>query len=383
MSSLLFDDHPLMCSPQLAAVFGNAEEAIILQQIHYWLKQTNYVQEDGHRWIYNSMADWLKQFPWIKQRKRLTKYFNDLEDRNLILVGNFNKSKFDKTKWYRINYDELNRLNDRMGQNDTIDKPKTDNRVSQNDTTNGSKQPNGVGQNNTTYTRDYTETTSDTDNDIDNARDAEISAINGLGQEVTPSIAQKSWTYYQEMWGGFPDEDLRKDLATYAAEFGDELVLWLLSYARQKGVPSRNVPNYLKTGTERFRAQKVTTVAEAEQKAQEHRDRMDRKYGNHKPYKKKKQRVEKLPDWAKDQHPQQDQESHDSNDHHGDDSQSAAKTKASPAQLAETQRLMAKLREKNKKHQQEVAETEDQRIQQTRDEGRDTNGLADLLHSNG
>lgn len=386
MSSLLFDDHPLMCSPQLAAVFGNAEEAIILQQIHYWLKQTNNVQEDGHRWIYNSMADWLKQFPWIKQRKRLTKYFNDLEDRNLILVGRFNKSKFDKTKWYRINYDELNRLNDRMGQNDPIDKPKTDNRVGQDDPTNGSKQPNGVGQNDPTYTRDYSETTSkttsDTDKDIDNARDAEIFAINGLGKNIAPSVAQKSLDYVQEAWAIDPGEPLREEIIECAAEFSDELVLWVLSYAKQKEVPSNTdrIRRYVHSTVEHFREQGVTTVEQAEKKAREHRDKIARKYGNHKPYGRTK-RVEKLPDWAKDQHPQRDQKG--SGDHHGDDGQPAANKKATADQLAETQRLMAKLHEKRKKHQQEQVDQDKQKIQQKRDEGRDKNGLADLLHSNG
>lgn len=152
MSKLLIDERPLQCQPSLAMLLGSADEAIVFQQIHYWLKRTNNVQEDGHNWVYNSMTDWLKQFPWIKTRARLTRYFDDLEKRGLIITGNFNKAKFDKTKWYRIDYDALQKFEQRLYQNDTTSASKQDNGVSQNDATSASKQSNPMSQNGATYT---------------------------------------------------------------------------------------------------------------------------------------------------------------------------------------------------------------------------------------
>ena len=93
MGKLLIDEQPLQCQPSLAAVLGSADEAIVLQQLHYWLSRTNNVQSDGHKWIYNSMNDWLKQFPWIRSRNTLSSYFNDLEDRGLVVTGNFKRPK--------------------------------------------------------------------------------------------------------------------------------------------------------------------------------------------------------------------------------------------------------------------------------------------------
>lgn len=158
MGKLLIDEQPLQCQPSLAAVLGSADEAIVLQQLHYWLSRTNNVQSDGHKWIYNSMADWLKQFPWIKSRARLNRYFDDLENRGLIITGNFNKAKFDKTKWYRIDYDALTDLEQRLYQNES---------------TSDSNQDNGVSQNESTYTNRLPETTTREDDDDAHARDAQ------------------------------------------------------------------------------------------------------------------------------------------------------------------------------------------------------------------
>lgn len=128
--NLLLSEPPLMCMPSLAVLFGNSDEAIILQQIHYWLLRSNNV-EDGYKWVYNSMENWQKQFPWIQSPKTLRKYFRDLEKRGLLVTGNYNKKKFDRTKWYRIDYDAFSNLVNPLG------KPYP---------TNGNNLPNGSGK---------------------------------------------------------------------------------------------------------------------------------------------------------------------------------------------------------------------------------------------
>lgn len=113
-SSLLMSEPPLMCLPSLAVLLGGSDEAIILQQIHYWLLRSNNI-EDGYKWVYNSMENWQKQFPWIKSSKTLSKYFKDLEKRGFLVTGNYNKRKFDRTKWYRIDYDAFSNLGGALG----------------------------------------------------------------------------------------------------------------------------------------------------------------------------------------------------------------------------------------------------------------------------
>lgn len=146
MSNLLIDDYPILVLPGLASEIG-LNEAIVLQQMHYWLKKSNH-NYDGRRWIYNSFPEWQKHFPfWSVMTIKRAVY--SLEKQNLLYVGNYNKAKFDKTKWYSINYEKL----------EGMKRPSY-----QNDTTNVSKRNDGVYQNDTTNTRDYTEITTETTN---------------------------------------------------------------------------------------------------------------------------------------------------------------------------------------------------------------------------
>jgi len=86
----------------LAAEIG-LSEALIVQQIHYWLKQKkNY--RDGRYWVYNSYPDWLKQFPFMTSAPLRNK-IKRLEEKNILITANHNKTTYDRTKWYTINYD--------------------------------------------------------------------------------------------------------------------------------------------------------------------------------------------------------------------------------------------------------------------------------------
>lgn len=111
MGKLLLDEHPLQVIPTLATLIG-LNESIILQQIHYWLKvKENNKQDyiDGHYWVYNTYEQWRKQFPFwslMTIRRTITK----LENKKLIIVNNYNRAGFDKTKWYTIDYIELDKL---------------------------------------------------------------------------------------------------------------------------------------------------------------------------------------------------------------------------------------------------------------------------------
>ncbi|WP_034991625.1 conserved phage C-terminal domain-containing protein [Liquorilactobacillus vini] len=104
MNKYLLDEHPLIVIPKLAIAVG-LNEAIVLQQINYWLNKSNKVI-DGKKWTYNSYKDWQKQLPFWDTRT-IQRIFRGLEKDKLISTGKFNKMKFDKTKWYTIEYDNL------------------------------------------------------------------------------------------------------------------------------------------------------------------------------------------------------------------------------------------------------------------------------------
>jgi hypothetical protein len=111
MSKLLLDENPLLVMPQLATKIG-LNEAIILQQIHYWLeinRKANKNFKDGNYWVYNSFKDWKINFPFWSE-STIKRTVSKLERYNLLVVGNYNKLKIDRTKWYRINYETLEKL---------------------------------------------------------------------------------------------------------------------------------------------------------------------------------------------------------------------------------------------------------------------------------
>ena len=143
MSKLLIDDYPIQVLPKLAKEIG-LNEAIILQQIHYWLNQSSH-NRDGKKWIYNTYDDWNKQFPfWSVMTIR--RVINSLEKQKLILIANYNKAGFDKTRWYSIDYSVVESVNRRCVQNEQ---------------TMCSKRTNGSVQSEQTNTIDYTENTTE------------------------------------------------------------------------------------------------------------------------------------------------------------------------------------------------------------------------------
>ena len=62
--SLLMPSRPIVINPDLAYSIG-LNEAIALQQVNYWLKETTSgLERDGVRWIYNTNEQWLELFPF-------------------------------------------------------------------------------------------------------------------------------------------------------------------------------------------------------------------------------------------------------------------------------------------------------------------------------
>ena len=109
MSKLLINEPPLQVLPSLAVLIG-LNEAIALQQLHYWLSPDRKPKViDGMPWVYNSASSWHKQFPFWSM-PTIWRIFDNLEENGLIKSGNFNRSRFDRTKWYTINYSALEDL---------------------------------------------------------------------------------------------------------------------------------------------------------------------------------------------------------------------------------------------------------------------------------
>lgn len=110
-SPLLINESPLQVLPSLAVALGNINEAIILQQIQYWLKnpKSGRLDDQGRKYVRDTVSEWNAQFPWLTDRAIKTR-LKSLEEKGVVLTANLNKSKYDRTKWYSIDYDVLNNL---------------------------------------------------------------------------------------------------------------------------------------------------------------------------------------------------------------------------------------------------------------------------------
>jgi len=144
-SSLLFGEHPIVVSRDLVKAvskiqcgftakgkekFLGLNEAIVLQQLNYWLqlnKRTDKNYRDGRYWTYNSIREWQETDFDFWSFDTVKRVFENLEKSGLLISCVYNKQNYDRTKWYSIDYDKLeestsNQSVSRLVQNAPIEK---------------------------------------------------------------------------------------------------------------------------------------------------------------------------------------------------------------------------------------------------------------------
>ncbi len=108
-SNLLLDDNPLVIIPQLAVLLG-LDEALVLQQVRYWLADDRRPHfHGGHRWVRFTQEEWARQIP--RSLRTLGTVFRKLESQGyLISTTRLNTIPGDQTKWYTIDIERLQAL---------------------------------------------------------------------------------------------------------------------------------------------------------------------------------------------------------------------------------------------------------------------------------
>lgn len=207
----LFDEHPLVIDVKLAQVIG-LNQAIVLQQLNYWLHSRSAKKINGKVWVYNRIKDWNEQFPfWSKNTVQRT--LDSLEKDHLVITGNFNKYKFDRTKWYSINQAEL--VN-RMTQFGVKGEPNL-----------GSSQLPNLGNPIPDTNQD---TNSDTNNnsqarpdDTSKTRKEIISYLNSkLGTRYKPNATKNKQVINARLNEGYKLEDFKKAIDNKIADWGSD-----------------------------------------------------------------------------------------------------------------------------------------------------------------
>lgn len=104
---LLIEEPPLQVLPSLAQAIG-LEEAIVVQQLHYLLRdQRNGKTVGGHRWIYNTYAEWEESFFPFWSNATIRRIFDRLE-KMLIVISCQPEGGFSRRKYYRLNAGVMN-----------------------------------------------------------------------------------------------------------------------------------------------------------------------------------------------------------------------------------------------------------------------------------
>jgi len=114
MSKLLIDEKPLQVLPGLAVAIG-LNEAIALQQVHFWLtgakeNDASNKFQDGKWWVYNTYQEWqATNFPFWSVHT-IQRVFLSLEERGLLISEQLEKAKYCRRKWYTIDYEAFREL---------------------------------------------------------------------------------------------------------------------------------------------------------------------------------------------------------------------------------------------------------------------------------
>lgn len=110
---LLYDESPITVSPTLATELG-LSTAVLLQQIHFWIDvkrkdASKYSQsfKEGRWWVYFSTRELSEKYPYIGTERTIKAKMAELIEQGWLIKGRFNRSSFDRTNWYTINYEKI------------------------------------------------------------------------------------------------------------------------------------------------------------------------------------------------------------------------------------------------------------------------------------
>ena len=92
------------CYKQHAVLFGYREAVIIFHFI-YWIGFNRNKKQhfhDGRYWTYSSVSTLQKYYFPFWSEGQISRGIKSLIKQNLILKGNYNRFKYDKTTWYAL-----------------------------------------------------------------------------------------------------------------------------------------------------------------------------------------------------------------------------------------------------------------------------------------
>lgn len=93
-----------MFNVEVATYLKNVNEAIFIHNIAYWVfhnKANNKNFNNGYYWTYNTQNAFVELFPFWT-RNQIRTIIKNLQNKNILLISEFNKMKYDQTNWYTL-----------------------------------------------------------------------------------------------------------------------------------------------------------------------------------------------------------------------------------------------------------------------------------------
>lgn len=103
-------DDILLIRKELVRVLGDLNEAVILNQLNYWIEINKKADKnfyDDRYWVFNTYQTWKETDFDFWSTDTIRRTLTRLENKGIVLTANYNKLKLDKTKWYTIDYKKL------------------------------------------------------------------------------------------------------------------------------------------------------------------------------------------------------------------------------------------------------------------------------------
>ncbi|MBW4617451.1 MAG: hypothetical protein KME21_30405 [Desmonostoc vinosum HA7617-LM4] len=119
-SKLITPESPLLVPPLLASEIG-LEEAVILQQIHYYCQISKHIKADGRRWFWKTLNDWGQTLPFLKISAIRRAIANLKDNFKLIDVCRHSEKTWYQANWFTVNVENVQALWNRICQNQQID----------------------------------------------------------------------------------------------------------------------------------------------------------------------------------------------------------------------------------------------------------------------
>ena len=94
----------------LARVLKSSDQAIMVNQLLNWQKKARINDpeafHEGAWWVYMPIRALQEQLSWISERT-IQRNLKELNELGLIRIGDFNLHRYDRTRWYAVDEQAL------------------------------------------------------------------------------------------------------------------------------------------------------------------------------------------------------------------------------------------------------------------------------------